>query len=66
MFLFPLCGLKLECEKLVGEKTEIQRYYGMVSREVERMVENEKWEERMCLHYLCTIGVLSAHVVPRL
>lgn len=46
MFLFPLCGLKLECEKLVGEKTEIQKYYGMVSREVERMVENEKWEER--------------------
>lgn len=63
MFLFPLCGLKLECEKLAGEKTEIQRYYGMVNREVERMVENREWgEERMCLH----TGVPSTRVVPRL
>lgn len=27
----PLCSLKLECEKLVSEKTEMQRHYVMVS-----------------------------------
>lgn len=26
-----LCSLKLECEKLVSEKTEMQRHYVMVS-----------------------------------
>lgn len=29
--LAPLCSLKLECEKLVSEKTEMQRHYVMVS-----------------------------------
>lgn len=27
----PLCSLKLECEKLASEKTEMQRHYVMVS-----------------------------------
>ena len=28
---FVLCSLKMECEKLVAEKTEMQRQYVMVS-----------------------------------
>lgn len=30
-FKFYLCRLKLECEKLATEKTEMQRHYVMVS-----------------------------------
>lgn len=29
-FLFCFCSLKLECEKLASEKTEMQRHYVMV------------------------------------
>ena len=29
--MFLLSSLKLECEKLAGEKTEMQRHYVMVS-----------------------------------
>lgn len=36
------CRLKLECEKLAGEKTEMQRHYVMVSRGSDRRGEEKR------------------------
>ena len=35
---FVLNSLKMECEKLVQEKTEMQRHYVMVSREATLLI----------------------------
>lgn len=45
-FMFLICSLKIECEKLAQEKTEMQRHYVMVS-----------WADELMMQWNCLIYV---------
>lgn len=57
--MFLLFSLKLECEKLAGEKTEMQRHYVMVNSYFIFVNDSNLLPSRMFLTVYC-VGLMCA------